>query len=271
MFLNRWPYISNMALNISLREEIKQEITKKLKEKIAHYDFSKKSGNPFVDIIFGKYSNIRSFIHGVSTMLGSEYEIIARKIAQNNPNFEVAQKFVLTGRISDNEKTVIKDLVKDLEEEGVGSDYDVEIKQIFKANSDNLKETRITIDLYIKDKKGKEYFVEMKGPDPNKKEVRAAKEDLLNVVAIKKRDIKLSEFNTKVEILFGIYYYNADSGDYDNWKVSPMFEAGKGLKLQEEFWNFLGGKGTFKELVEIIFEIKKDIYPLIEEKIKSLD
>jgi type II restriction enzyme len=258
-----------MTLSPSLKKELKEEIIKKLKKKVTEYDFSKKSGNPFIDIIFDKYSNIKSFIHGTATMLGSEYELMARKIAKSNPQFIKAEKIVLTGKISDKEKAVIKDLVKDLEENKIGSNYDSELKKIFEAEEKNAKETRITIDLYLKDRDGKESFIEMKGPDPNKKEVRAAKEDLLNVIAIKKRDLKLNEFNKKVEIIFGVYYNNHE-GNYENWKVSPMFEVNKGVKVQEEFWDFLGGKDTFKDILTMISEIKEEIYPLIKKKIETL-
>ena len=258
-----------MSLKDSLKEELKQEIINKLKRKIHEYDFSKKSGNPFIDVIFGKFSNIKSFIHSTATMLGSEYEIMARKIAESNENFTEAKKIVLTGEISNGEKAVIKDLVKDLEENGAGSNYGSEIKKIFDANVNGLKHTRITVDLYLKDKSAKEFFIEMKGPDPNKKEVRAAKEDILNIVAIKKRNLEFDEFDQKVRIIFGVYYNN-NSGEYNNWKVSPLFEKGKGILVQEDFWDFLGGKGTYKDILKIISEVKDEIYPIIKKKIEGL-
>lgn len=258
-----------MVLPDELREKIKERITNKIKEKLDNYDFSKKSGNPFIDIIFGKLSNVRSFIHGTATMLGSQYEIIARDIAQSNPLFSEAKKIVLTGKISMDEKAVIRDIVKDLEEDKTGSSYDAEVGKIYGAKKENLKETRITIDLYLKTKNGKEIFIEMKGPDPNKKEVRAAKEDLLNIVAIKKRDVSFEKFSEKVGVVLGVYYNNKEGG-YNNWKVSPVFEPGKGLLVQEEFWDFLGGEGTYEEIVNIITEIKDDVGPKIKEKIDNL-
>jgi len=194
---------------------------------------------------------------------------MAKKIAQSNPNFIKAEKRALIGKISDNEKAVITDLVKDLEESSKGSNYNYEIKSIFAADSENLKDTKIMIDLYLQDKQGKEFFVEMKGPDPNKKEVRAAKADLLNVVAIKKRTVNLTKFNKQIEVIFGVYYNNKE-GEYKNWKVSPLFEKNKGVRVQEEFWNFLGGKDTFKDLLEMINEIKEEVYPLIKQKINML-
>jgi len=41
-------------------------------------------------------------------MLGSYYEILARKIAQSNANFVETKKFVFTGKISNSESVVIK-------------------------------------------------------------------------------------------------------------------------------------------------------------------
>jgi len=257
-----------MVLKKELREDIKRQLIAKIKAKIQGYDFSKKSGNPFIDIIFGKYSNIKSFIHGMATTLGSDYEIIARKIASANPSFVESKKMAFTGKISDAESVVVKNIAKDLEGSKKSSDYEGEIKAIYAANSDKTREIKITIDLYLKDKTGKEFFIEMKGPDPNKKEVRAAKEDLLNVVAMKKRDVDLKKFMDKVAIIFGVYYNNKES-QYDNWKVSPLFEKDKGLFVQEEFWDFLGGKGTFSEMLEIITEVRDEVKPLIKQTIES--
>src|SRR3989344_3542754 len=115
-----------MGLSSQLKKEIKEELVDKIKSKIASYDFSKKSGNPFIDIIFGKYSNIKSFIHGMATTLGSDYEIIAKKIAKSNPSFVECKKFAFTGKISNSESSTIKSIAKDLEEKKIGSDYDEE-------------------------------------------------------------------------------------------------------------------------------------------------
>jgi hypothetical protein len=257
-----------MALSKELKNEIIQDLIEKIKNKMENYDFSKKSGNPFIDIVFGKFSKQKSFIHGTATMLGSYYEILARKIAKENPNIIEAKKMVLIGKISRDESAVIKNIAKDLEEKDRDSNYDREIKEIYEAKSDNIKDTKITIDLFLKDKDGKEYYIEMKGPDPNKKEVRAAKEDLLNIVAMKKRSLNLKQFNNKVIVIFGVYYNNKP-GEYNNWKVSTLFEQGTGLLVQEEFWDLLGGEKTYEDLLEIIDEVRKEVFPLIEDVMKS--
>ncbi len=256
-------------LSEQLKEDIKNQLINSIKKKIAKYDFTKKSGNPLIDGLFGKNSSIKSFIHGTATTLGSDYELIARKIATSNPTFVVCEKKSLVGQISDAESAVIKNIAKDLEETRSGSSYETEIKEVYHAKGGNLKSTKIVIDLYLKDKLGKEFFIEMKGPDPNKKEVRAAKEDLLNVVAMKKRTVELAEFQERVAIIFGVYYNNLD-GKYKNWKVSPMFEHGKGLLIQEDFWELIGGKGTFEELKDLFKEVGQASEAIIREAIERI-
>jgi len=257
-----------MPINDDLRKEIKRDLVGRIEKKIKNYDFSNKSGNPFIDIVFGKFSNIKSFIHGTATMLGGYYEILARKIAKDNPIFVEAKKFVFTGEISNSESVVIKNLVKDLEEKKIDSRYEDEIKEIYSAETKILRGTRITIDLFLKEKSGKEHFIEMKEPDPNKEEVRAAKEDLLNIVAMKKRDMNLKDFYKNVTIVFGVYYNNKEE-DYNNWKVSPMFEKGKGILVQKEFWDLLGGEGTYSDLLSILEEVREEVAPLIEDVMKN--
>lgn len=258
-----------MVLSKELKEEIKQQLVNKIKKKIDGYDFSKNSGNPFIDLIFGKYSNLKTFIHGMATTLGSDYEIIARKIAQANPFFLEAKKIALNGKISNGESATIKHIAKDLEEKQRDANYDREIAEIYKAPKKDIRDIKITVDLFLKDKHGKEYYIEMKGPDPNKKEVRAAKEDLLNVVAMKKREVKLEDFNKKVSVIFGVYYNN-NNGEYKNWKVSPMFEKNNGLLVQEAFWDFIGGLGTFNELLKVIKEVRDEVKPVIKKAIDEI-
>ena len=81
-----------MGISRNLQIEIKKELIEAITNKLNNWDFSKKSNNPFVDLIFGKYSNVKTFIHGTATMLGSKYESIAKKIADANPHYTVAKK-----------------------------------------------------------------------------------------------------------------------------------------------------------------------------------
>lgn len=173
----------------SLHKEIRDLIVNKVMQKLGSHDFTKTSGNPFIDLMFGKYPSIKYFMHGTATMMGSQYEIIARKIAKSNPEFKEAKKTTIEGEISEAESAKISIILRELEGKKRKSSYEREIKEIYATQTKGLYSVKITVDLHLVNKSGKEFFIEMKGPDPNKKEVRAAKEDLLNIIAIKKRRI----------------------------------------------------------------------------------
>lgn len=251
-----------------MKTKIIDDIINRIKDKISKYDYNKNSGNPFIDELFGKYSRQKSLIHGMATSFGSYYETMAVMIAEDNPRFTVAKKYKLSGSISPSESAVITNIAKDLEEKVRIANHDSEVALIYAEDSTERKDTSITIDLYLVDVDGKEYFIEMKGPDPNKKEVRAAKEDLLNVIAIKKERVDVKDFSKKVAVVFGVYYNNK-SGVYDNWKVSGMFEKGVDFLVQESFWELLGGRGTWRDILEIIEEVRKEIYPHIEKTMET--
>jgi type II restriction enzyme len=180
-------------------------------------------------------------------------------------------KIKLEGNISSSEDAEVSKIAKELEEGKNGSNYGNEIKSIYDADDSNLTDTSIVIDLYLQDDSGKETFIEMKGPDPNKKEVRAAKEDLLRVVAIQKRKYStVSDFNSGARIVFGITYNNIAPKQYKNWKVSPLFEDGKGLFVGKDFWNMMGGSGTYQDLMELIPTINNTLFPDIDKKLSAI-
>ena len=257
-----------MGLRRGLKLELKDEMINRIKKKLSEHDYDKKSGNPFIDVIFGKFSRQKTLTHGMATMFGSFYEKMAVKIAEDNPDFTVAKKHKISGKISPSERSVITKMTKDLEEKISTANYRVEVSTIYAADSTNREETSITIDLYLVDTNGKEYFIEMKGPDPNKKEVRAAKEEMMNIIAIKKPEVDKADFSDKVSVIFGVTYNN-NPGVYDNWKVSRMYEQGMDLLVQEEFWELLGGPGTWGDILEIIAEVQVEVYPLIKDAMET--
>jgi len=260
-----------MSLNDIQKRKIPEIFIEKLRHKIDTWDFSRASGNPFIDLTFGRYSNIKTFVHSAATGFGSIYETVARYIADSNPTYVRVKKIKLEGKISPSEDAEVSRIAKKLEEDKIGSNYNDEVKSIYDADDSNLTETSIVIDLYLQDDNGKETFIEMKGPDPNKKEVRAAKKDLLRVVAIKKREYStVSDFKSGARVVFGITYNNKEPKRYNNWKVSPLFEDGRGMFVGEAFWDLLGGDGTWIDLLEIIPIINKTLYSEIDKKLKMI-
>jgi hypothetical protein len=48
-----------------------------------------------------------------------------------------------------------------------------------------------------------------------------------------------------------------------------MYEQGMDLLVQEEFWELLGGPGTWGDILEIIAEVQVEVYPLIKDAMET--
>ena len=49
-----------------------------------------------------------------------------------------------------------------------------------------------------------------------------------------------------------------------------MFEKDNGLLVQEAFWDFIGGSGTFNELLKVIEEVRDEVKPTIKKAIDGI-
>ena len=105
---------------------------------------------------------------------------------------------------------------------------------------------------------------EIKGPKPNKNEMRAAKRDLLEIFAIRASTQK------KVRIYLGMYYNPYYPKEYQRWTCLKFFEPGKDFLIGKDFWDFLGGKGTYENLIKIYEKVGEEIRPTLDKKFKSI-
>ena len=81
----------------------------------------------------------------------------------------------------------------------------------------------------------KEFYMELKSVKPNKNEMRAAKQDLLNVLAMRQKVRDTKDVYVYLALPFNPYF----SGQYRRWTVTTFFKAGEGLLVGKEFWDFV--------------------------------
>lgn len=51
---------------------------------------------------------------------------------------------------------------------------------------------------------------------------------------------------------------------YNRWTIRGMLDLNYELKVAEEFWDFLGGQGTYTELLDIFERIGLELRPEID-------
>lgn len=259
-----------MALSKNLKKEIYQFLKEKILKKIKEYDLGDEdSAKPFQYALFTKKGYLaKGFIHGCETALGNWHESIAKIISSNN--FEVAKKLQgaekLQGKITNEAQRTFENILSDLDSVKREPNHKKESEEIYSASQGNKNTVSRsqTVDLYLERNNGEEIYLEIKGPKPNKNEMRAAKRDLLEVYALKAHEGK------KVKIFLGMYYNPYAPQEYQRWTCVKFFDKGNDFLIGKDFWDFLGGSGAYEDLIKIYEEVGEAIRPKLENKFKKI-
>ncbi len=259
-----------MALTNKLQTKIHDFLKEKLLKKIDEYSLNDDdSSKPFQYALFTKKGYLaKGFIHGCETALGNWHESIAKIIATQN--FEIAEKLQgankLKGQVTNEAQKTFENILSDLDSATREPDHKEEAAEIFNAsqNSNKIVSRIQTVDLFLKRENGEEIYFEIKGPKPNKNEMRAAKRDLLEILAIKAHEGK------KVKIYLGMYYNPYFPKDYQRWTCLKFFNKGQDFLIGKDFWDFLGGAGAYENLIKIYEDVGEEIRPVLDKKFKDL-
>ena len=165
-----------MALSKQQKDEIKSYLIKKIKNKLQNYD-RETTVMPFHIRLFGENRMATySFIQSCNTMLGqSIFEQIGEIIAKTNFAVAKAQYSNFKGTISDKAILTIEHIMKDLITAKREANKKKEVKEIL-SQPKNGKTFDSRVDLYLKDKQDREYYLELKTAKPNISEFTIATE-----------------------------------------------------------------------------------------------
>lgn len=64
--------------------------------------------------------------------------------------------------------------------------------------------------------------------------------------------------NKKIHTILAIPYNPYDPKPFQNSFIPQFFEQKKEVMVGKQFWDFLGGKGTYDDLLKIFDEVGKD-------------
>jgi hypothetical protein len=108
------------------------------------------------------------------------------------------------------------------------------------------RETRI--DLYVKTLSGEDHYFEMKSAKPNKGQCIEMKQRLLKVLGIRR--------SNEVFVWWGVPYNPYGTAEaYHHPYPLRFFDFRNEVKLGSEFWNFVGGDGTYELLLALYREV----------------
>lgn len=252
-----------MSLTKDQQEKIKSLLIKKIEYKLKKYG-RETSAMPFLARLIQDNEKIAaySFIHSIATTLGmSIYEEVSVIIGQPTCE-EIFRNYGVGGVISKKQKSIINRIIDELRNLERTANSKNEILEVLKADASNGKfqKSGNIADLYLV-RDGIEHYFEIKTVKPNIDVFEKSKTKLLEWVARKRRPIKV----------FLCFPYNPYYPEpYTRFTEVGMMEHKKDFLIGEEYWEFLGGKNTFPQLLEIFDEVGKEFKDRINKKFKEI-
>ena len=142
------------------------------------------------------------------------------------------------------------------------ADKPKEVEQIRSVCRKGTMNTISTVkaDLFFQDAKGAMYLFDLKTVKPNLSGFKDHKRTLLEWCAIKLAQDPKAEIHTLIAIPYNPY----EPEPYQRWTLKGMLDLPNELKVAEEFWDFLGGKGAYEELLNCFERVGLELRDEIE-------
>jgi hypothetical protein len=183
-----------------------------------------------------------------STRLGNLHENVAAVVTADR-HAEVPQPHDLAGAIPVLSREFITQRIGALERREAQPDAQYEREQILgHFGSEVNAATRI--DLYVRTHEGQKHFFEIKSAKPNKGQAIEMKQRLLTALAI--------ERDESTHTWWGVPYNPYGRGEYRHVYPLAFFDFEQEVMLGDPFWDFVGGSGTYEELLEVYRHVGED-------------
>lgn len=235
-----------MALTNTQKTHIQNVISDCLRKKFQNYE-SKDNFMPFHFRLLGKDRlALYSFMQSLLTTFGTSiFEPVAEALAKiqfakvetqyvvGNSIFSDCQQKVqsIINRLTINPKP---DKIAEL----------TELKTSLTGVINKLKPAKI--DLFVETHSGEQYLFDLKTAKPNKGDFQKYKQTLLEWAGI----AYTTDKNAKIHTLIAIPYNPYEPQPYQFWTLAGMLDISQELMVAECFWDFLGGKGAYSELLD---------------------
>lgn len=75
----------------------------------------------------------------------------------------------------------------------------------------------------------------------------------------------------KVKTIVAIPYNPYEPKPYERWTLQGLFDLKEEVLVGVEFWDLLGDKGTYEDLLKVFEQARLELYGEIDKKIKGLN
>ena len=259
-----------MALTTQQSKQIKEYLVEKIRQKLATYD-PETNSMPFHFRLLGKdRMALFSFIQSVNTILGTSiFEQVGKIIAEPQAKRAIGQYKEFEGFIGSEAVLKIDGIMRELRSASRTPDKEKETKEVLAVASKGEmgKKLKKRVDLFVEMKDGIEYYFEIKTAKPNINEFTGIKKQMLDWIAM--RGSEKPEANVKT--IVAIPYNPYEPKPYERWTLQGLFDLRQEVLVGPEFWDLLGGKGTYEDLLKVFEQAGLELYDEIDKKMKGLN
>jgi len=243
-------------------KDIETVLKQALRNKFLNYK-PEPASMPFHTRLLGKDRlALFSFIHSLNTNFGTSiFEPVT--IALSEGKFSKAMRVQTAGvEISSEAHKVIQEIMNGLETATAAPNKPEEIAQIRKVcqkgTINKVKPTKV--DIWLQDKNDEIYLIDIKTAKPNSGGFREFKRTLLEWTAT----FLLVNPKAKINTFIAIPYNPYEPEPYKRWTMRGMLDLKYELKVADEFWDFVGGKGTYSNLLDCFEKVGIELRPEID-------
>ena len=252
-----------MGISKEQKKSIKNVLKNSLRHKFQNYN-PEPASMPFHTRLLGKDRlALYSFIHSLNTNFGTSiFEPVALALAKQN--FKNAKSHVKVGEfISEEALLVIQKIMDNLTTAQTSPSKSQEIKAIRKVcQKGTMRKVKPTeVDVFLESKTGELYLFDLKTAKPNAGQFIGFKRTLLVWVAV----ILASNPKTKINTIIAIPYNPYEPKPYKRWTIRGMLDLDSELKVAAEFWDFIGGKGAYQDLLDCFEKVGIELRSEIDE------
>ena len=250
-----------MALSKQKIEDIEQVLKNSLRHKFENYK-PEPASMPFHTRLLGKDRlALFSFIHSLNTNFGTSiFEPVALVLARNK--FKNIKQATAGNSISEGAHKQIQKIMDDLSTATSTPNKPKEIELIRKVcQKGPMQKVKLTkVDIMLESNDNQLYLFDLKTAKPNAGGFKEYKRTLLEWVAA----VLASNPNAKINTIIAIPYNPYEPKPYNRWTIRGMLDLDNELKVADEFWDFLGGKGAYQDLLGCFERVGIELRPEID-------
>ena len=252
-----------MALSVEQIKKVETVLKNSLRNRFQNYN-PEPASMPFHTRLLGKdRMALFSFIQSLNTNFGTTiFEPVALAIASTHFKEAKAQSTAGT-KISEKAQRIIQDIMDDLTAGNSKPNKANEIEAIRKvAQTGTMKTVKPTkVDIWLQGYDNELYLFDLKTAKPNKGGFIEFKRTLLEWTAC----VLAENPNAKINTFIAIPYNPYEPKPYSRWTMAGMLDLQNELKVADEFWDFLGGQGTYNQLLDIFERVGIELRPEIDD------